>query len=103
MLLTDYAPPVQRSDLKTDVARQLRRLLKLQPRFILFHEFLQILGRPQQAHPLLIVQGHRKTAQAVNADASLFTNLKIQAATACAPALLFQLFQTGFQFFISRF
>src|SRR6476620_6759045 len=70
--------------------------------FVFFKKFSKFVGGLEQARPLFVIQGHGKTAQAVNADASLFADPELQ--TAGAPrTLLFEFRQTGLEFFISRF
>src|SRR5271169_5369628 len=41
--------------------------LQLQSRFVFFHEFLDLVSGAQQAVPLLVVERHRETSQAIDA------------------------------------
>ena len=62
------------------------------------------VGSVQEARPLLVVERHRKTSQAVNAHTAFFTDFEFQATAALSGVdLLFQFGQTRFQFLIRRF
>src|SRR5438309_1998763 len=63
--------------------------LQFQSGLVLFHELAELVSRVQQAVPLLVIQGHGETSEAIHAHPTLFSHAKFQASGA-ARALLFQ-------------
>lgn len=50
---------------------------QLQAAFVLFHEFLELLGVVEQADPLLVIERHRESAQAVHAYRAFFADAEV--------------------------
>src|SRR6267378_2294341 len=65
-------------DLKVAATRLL--FFELEAGLVLFEEFAEVFGHVEEADPLLVIQRHREAAEAVHADAALFTDAKFQGA-----------------------
>ena len=84
--------------------RKLSLLFELELRLVFFHELLDVVCSAEKAVPLLVVQRHRKTAQAVDADATLLSDFENQVTAALLGFdLFFQLSQFRFEFLVTRF
>src|SRR5262249_23036731 len=81
----------------------LHLLFELELSFILFQKGAQLVCVLQQPDPLFVIQCHGKPAQAVHADAALFTYTEFERSGAASGGLLFQLCQTGLELFIGWF
>src|SRR5208283_4485331 len=65
-------------------------LLELQARLVLLEELAELVGLVEQANPLFVVQGDRKAAEAVNADAALLAHFKVDRARTARLGLFLQ-------------
>src|SRR5690242_3976936 len=85
------------SRMQTGVTEAAKRLflfeLELAGGLVLVEESAKFFAGVQQAGPLLVIEGDRKAAESVNADAALFANAKIELTGAAAGSLLFHLSQ----------
>src|SRR6266404_4950504 len=77
---------------------------QLQSGLVFFQELFYVVCRAEQAVPLLVIQRNRETAKSVNTDTAFFADLEDQIAAALLDFyLIFQLGQTGFEFFVGWF
>src|SRR5258708_4825953 len=72
--------------------------LKFQLRLVLFQKLAEFVGGIQQAVPLLVIKGHRETAETVHAHSAFFSHAKFQASGTPGALLLFEIRKTRFQF-----
>src|SRR5580658_6586732 len=78
------------------VSRLFRGLLELQARFVFFQEGAEIVGDSEQAIPLFVIECDREAPEAVDADASFFTDAKFERAAAFwASGFFFQFGDAG--------
>jgi len=76
-------------------------VLQLQRGLVGLDKLTELIGLVKQPGPLLVVQGDRKSAQAIDADAAFFADLEVESAALTSLELLFRLRQFGFQFLIA--
>ena len=61
---------------------------ELEAVFVFFEESAQVVGDVEEANPLLVVQRHGETAQAVDADSAFFAHSELESALLSPFALL---------------
>src|SRR5271154_1032157 len=82
------------------ISRSERSILRfqLEPVLVFLEEGAQIVGCIEQADPLLVIECHRETSEAVDADAALFADAEFEAASRSRATLLFEFCDAGQQF-----
>src|SRR5580700_7231828 len=77
--------------------------LEFEAVFVFFEEFAEVFGHVEEADPLLVVERDREAAQAIDADAALFTDAKFQCPLFAAFGFFLEFGDARHQFFFCRF
>jgi hypothetical protein len=75
---------------------------ELQPALVLLQEGTKTVGRVEKADPLLVIEGHRKAPEAVDADPALVADPELQVSALLSADLLLKLGDACQQFLFRR-
>src|ERR1039458_5199088 len=87
---------------RSDQQKASLRILQFHASLVRLQKLADLIGLVEQPGPLLVIEGDRKSPQAIHAHTALFADFKLETAS-LTPLSLFQFRNSGFQFFVTWF